>query len=79
MEKQTLIIIMVLTLVAFVISNDVLAQSAAENEIIRITERVLDVVLGFFKAILDMLLEFFKNLIPFFGDDTTTIEQTTNS
>ena len=72
MKKSTYIYLTIgaIALVAFLISNDVIAQTKGEDEIIRISERVLDVVLNFFKSILTMLGDFLKDLIPFFGSDT---------
>ncbi len=74
MKKSTYIYLTigVIALVVFLISNDVIAQTKGEDEIIRISERVLDVVLNFFKAILTMIGDFLKDLIPFFGGDEPT-------
>jgi hypothetical protein len=71
MKKSTFIYLTlgILVVTAFIITNDAFAQSQGEDEIIRITNRVLDIVLGFFKSILDMIGDFLKDLIPFFGDD----------
>ncbi len=74
MKKSTYIYLTlgVFALAVFLISNDVIAQTQGEEEVVRITERILDIVLGFFKAILSMIGDFLKDIIPFFGDDTPT-------
>lgn len=47
---------------------DVLASpSQAEDEVIRIIERVLGVVGDFIGSVLDSLAEFLKDIIPFIG------------
>lgn len=81
MQKSTYIYLTlsVLAIAVILMANDALAQNQAEEEIVRITERVLDIVLNFFKAILDMIGDFLKDLIPFFGDDTETVEQVTSN
>jgi hypothetical protein len=62
----------VLMVTAFVFASDAFAQSQGEDEIIRVVERVLGVVLDFFAAILNLIGDFLKDLIPFFGDDAPT-------
>lgn len=52
------------------LSPDALAQAnEAENEIIRIVERVLDVVVRFFGALLDELARFVKEITPWGGSE----------
>ena len=43
--------------------------SEAENEIIRIIKRVLDVIVGFIGAILDELADFVKEIMGFSPDE----------
>jgi len=72
MNKKTYIYLSlgVFTLAVFLINNDAFAATQGEEEIVRITERVLDIVLDFFKSILTIIGDFLKDLIPFFGDET---------